>query len=81
MDSHYVGGETFSRWKIVLDIYSSRKYVWIGRIVLVAHGVASNISWNSYYAMTYVQIRRMILVLLCGMSDLSNIIPDYSDGV
>ena len=26
-------------------------------------------------------IRRMILVSLCGVSDLFNIMPDYSDGV
>jgi hypothetical protein len=39
---------------MVKDIYSSRMYVWI---------------------------RRMVLVSLCGVSDLSNIMPDYSDGV
>ena len=66
---------------MVPDIFSSRTHVWIRRIVLVAHGVASNISWNSYYAMTYVQIRRMILVSLYGVSDLFSIMPDYSDGV
>jgi hypothetical protein len=66
---------------MVEDIYSSRKYVWIRRIVLVAHGVASNICWNNYSSRTYVRIRRMILVSLCGVSDLSNIMPDYSDGV
>jgi hypothetical protein len=30
---------------------------------------------------TYVQIRRMILVSLCGVSDLFSIMPDYSDVV
>jgi hypothetical protein len=30
---------------------------------------------------TYVRIRRMALVSLCGVSDLSNIMFDYSDGV
>jgi hypothetical protein len=40
MDSQCAGGQTFSRQKMVQDIYSSRTYVWIRRIVLVAHGVA-----------------------------------------
>jgi hypothetical protein len=80
MDSQCAGGQTFSKQKMVQDIYSSRTYVWIRRIVLVAHGVAS-ICWNSYSSRTYVWIRRMILVSLCGVSDLSNIMPDYSDGV
>jgi hypothetical protein len=44
----------FPRRKMVQDIYSSR---------------------------TYVQIRRMVLVSLCGVSDLSSIMSDYSDGV
>jgi hypothetical protein len=61
--------------------HSSRTYVWIRRIVLVAHGVASNICWNSYSFRTYVRISRMVLVSLCGVSDLFNIMPDYSDGV
>jgi hypothetical protein len=30
---------------------------------------------------TYVQIRRMALVSLCGVSDLSSIMSNYSDGV
>jgi hypothetical protein len=29
----------------------------------------------------FVQIRRMVLVSLYGVSDLFNIMPDYSDGV
>jgi hypothetical protein len=56
-------------------------YVHIRRIVLVAHDVASNICWNNYYSRTYIQIRRMILVSLCGVSDLFNIMLNYSDGV
>jgi hypothetical protein len=36
---------------------------------------------NIYSSRTYVQIRRMALVSLCGVSDLSNIMSDYSDGV
>jgi hypothetical protein len=79
--SQYVDGQTFSWWKMVQDNYSSRTYVQIRRIVLVAHDVASNICWNNYSSRTYVQMRRMILVSLCGVSDLFNIIPDYSDGV
>jgi hypothetical protein len=49
-----INGQRFSRRKMVQDIYSSR---------------------------TYVQIRRMVLVSLYGVSDLSNIMSDYSDGV
>jgi hypothetical protein len=30
---------------------------------------------------TYIWIRRMVLVSLCGVSDLSRIMYDYSDGV
>jgi hypothetical protein len=66
---------------MVQDIYSSRTYVWIRRIVLVAHGVASSIYWNSYSSRTYARIRRMVLVSLCGVTDLFSIMPDYSDGV
>jgi hypothetical protein len=36
---------------------------------------------NIYSSRTYVRIRRMSLVSLCGVSDLSNIMSDYSDGV
>ena len=56
-------------------------YVWIRRIVLVAHGVASNICWNNYSSRTYFCIRRMVLVSLCAVSDLFSIMPDYSNGV
>jgi hypothetical protein len=34
-----------------------------------------------YFSRTYVQIRRMALVSLCGVSDLSNIMSNYSDRV
>ena len=34
-----------------------------------------------YSSRTYVQIRRMALVSLCGLSDLSSIMSDYLDGV
>ena len=57
------------------------RHVRIRRMVLVAHGVAFNICWNNYSSMTYVRIRRMVLVSLCGVSDLFNIMPNYSDGV
>jgi hypothetical protein len=36
---------------------------------------------NIYSSRTYVRIRRMSLVSLYGVSDLSNIMSDYSDGV
>jgi hypothetical protein len=55
-------------------------YVRIRRIVLVSHGVASNICWNNYSSRTYVRIRKIILASLYGVSDLFNIILDYSDG-
>jgi hypothetical protein len=66
---------------MVQESYSSRTYVRIRRIVLVAHGVASSIYWNNYSSRTYARNRRMVLVSLCGVSDLSNIMPDYLDGV
>ena len=50
-------------------------------IVLVAHGMASNICWNSYSSRTYIYIRRMVLVSLSGVSYLFSIMHDYSDGV
>jgi hypothetical protein len=81
MDSQCASGQTFSKRKMVHDIYSFRTYVWIRRTVLVAHGMASSICWNSYSSRTYVQIRRMVLVSLCGVSDLFSIMHDYSDGV
>ena len=34
-----------------------------------------------YSSRTYVQIRRMVLVSLYGVSDLSSIMSDYSDEV
>jgi hypothetical protein len=34
-----------------------------------------------YSSRTYVRIRRMAFVLLCGVSDLSSIMSDYLDGV
>jgi hypothetical protein len=80
-EGEIVGGQTFSLWKMVNDNHSSRMYVWIRRIVLVTHGVSSNIYWNNYSSKTYVRIRRMVLVSLYGVSDLLNIMPDYSDGV
>jgi hypothetical protein len=42
--------------------------------------MASNICWNNYSSRTYVLIRRMVLVSLCGVSDLFNIMLYYSDG-
>jgi hypothetical protein len=81
MDSKYDDGQTFSKKKMVQDIYLSRTYVWIRIIVLVSHGVTSNICWNNYSYRTYVRIRRMVLVSLYGVSYLFNIMPDYSDGV
>ena len=40
-----------------------------------------NICWDNHSSRMYVQIRRMILVSLLGVSDLSNIMSNYSDGV
>jgi hypothetical protein len=81
MDSQCAGGKTFSMQKMVQYIYSSRMYVRIRRIVLVSHGVASNICGNNYSSGTYVWIRRMVLISLFGLSDLFNIMLDYSNGV
>ena len=67
--------------KMVQDNHSSRTYVWIRRIVLVGHGVASNICWNIYSSRTYARIRRMVLVSLFEVSDLLDIMSDYLDGV
>jgi hypothetical protein len=50
-------------------------------MVSVVHGVAFSICWDSHSSRTYVQIRRMVLVSLCGVSDLFSIMPDYSDRV
>jgi hypothetical protein len=36
---------------------------------------------DSHSSRMYVQIRRMILVSLCGVSNLFNIMHDYLDGV
>jgi hypothetical protein len=50
-------------------------------MVSVVHGVALGICWDSHTSRTYVQIRRMVLVSLYGVSDLFNIMLDYSDRV
>jgi hypothetical protein len=76
-----IGGKIFSMWKMVQENHSSRTHVRIRRIVLEAHGLASNICWNIYFSRTYVWIRRIVLVTLCEVSDLFNIMPHYSDGV
>ena len=66
---------------MVQESHSSRMYVRIRRIVLVAHGVASSICWNNYSSRTCVWIRRMVLVSPFGVSDLFKIMLDYSNGV
>jgi hypothetical protein len=81
MDSQCFGGQIFPKQKMVQDNYSSRRHVQIRRIVLVAHGVASNICWNNYSSRTYVWIIRIVLVSLCGVSDLFSIMHYYVDGV
>jgi hypothetical protein len=50
-------------------------------MVSVVHAVAFSICWDSHSSRTYVQIRRMVLISLCGVSDLFSIMPDYADGV
>jgi hypothetical protein len=80
-EGQIVGGQTFSLWKMVQDNHSSRTYVQIRRIVCVAHGVVSSICWNSYSSRTYGQITKLFLVSLCRVSDLFNIMLNYSDGV
>jgi hypothetical protein len=71
-----------------MDLYGTydliRKYsetdIPVG-MVSVAHGVAFNICWDSHSSRTYVQIRRMVIVSLFGVSDLFSIMHDYSSGV
>jgi hypothetical protein len=50
-------------------------------MVSVVHGIAFSICWVSHSSRTYVQIRRTVLISLCGVSDLFSIMPDYSDRV
>jgi hypothetical protein len=50
-------------------------------MVYVVHGVAFSICWDNHSPRTSVRVIRMVLVSLCGVSDLFNIMPDYSDGV
>jgi hypothetical protein len=50
-------------------------------MVSVVHGVAFSICWDSHSSRMYVQIRRMVRVSLCGVSDLFSIMLDYSDRV
>jgi hypothetical protein len=50
-------------------------------MVSVVHGVAFNICWDSHSSRMYFWIRRMVLVSLCGVSDLFNIMLDYLNGV
>jgi hypothetical protein len=50
-------------------------------MVSISHGVASNLCWGSHSSRTYVQIRRMVLVSLCGVNDLFSITLDYSGRV
>jgi hypothetical protein len=50
-------------------------------MVSVAHDVAFSICWDNHSSRMYVWIRRMVLVSLCGVSDLFNIMHDYSNGV
>ena len=76
MVSQCVDGQIFSKRNMLQDSDSSRTYVRIRRIVLVAHGMASNISWNSYSYRKYVWIRRMVLVSLYGVSELFSIMHD-----
>jgi hypothetical protein len=50
-------------------------------MVSVSHGIDFNVSLDNHSFRTYVHIRRMVLVSLCGVSDLLNIMLDYLDGV
>ena len=50
-------------------------------MVYVSHGVAFSVCWDNHSSRMYVQIRRMVPVSLCEVSDLFSIMPDYSDGV
>jgi hypothetical protein len=50
-------------------------------MVSVVHGIAFSIYWDNHSSRMYVWIRRMILISLCRVSDLFNIMLDYSYGV
>ena len=43
--------------------------------------MASKICWNNYSSTTYVRIRIIVLVSLYGVSDLFNIMSNYSNEV
>jgi hypothetical protein len=50
-------------------------------MISVVHNISFIICWDNHFSRTYLQIRRMVLVSLCGVSDLFNIMLDYLDGV
>ena len=50
-------------------------------MVSIVHGITFSICWDSHSSRTHVQIRGMVLVSLYGVSDLFNIMFDYSDRV
>jgi hypothetical protein len=52
--------------EMVRDSHSSRTYVQIRRMILIAHGMAFNIWEDNHSSRTYVRIRRMVLVAHCG---------------
>jgi hypothetical protein len=71
-----------------MDIYGTydpiRKYyeteVPIG-MVSVAHGMDFSIYWDIHFSRMYVHIRIMVLVSLCGVSDLFIIMLNHSGRV
>jgi hypothetical protein len=52
MDDHCTNEHTFSRWKMVHEIYSSRTYAWIRRMVFFVslHGKSDLDNIMSHYS-------------------------------
>jgi len=50
-------------------------------MVSVSHGMDFNICWDSLSSRMYVRITIIVLVSLCGVSDLFIIMLDYLGGV
>jgi hypothetical protein len=69
MDGQCTDGQTFSRRKIFQDIYSSRTYAWIRRMVFVSlFGVSDLFSIMSNYS-NGVWFREMMQFMLSGDID------------
>ena len=69
MDDQCTDGQRFSTWKMVKDIYSSRTYAWIRRMVLVSlFGVSDSFNIMSDYS-DGVWFREMMQLMLSDDTD------------